>query len=167
MDLFGLETAYSRLDRSRPDVLVFLHENIDWEAFRPRLTQLWHGSSKKAQLSVGRPPIDVVLMFKVLFLQSISRTSDRQTEYLCLDRLSWRRFLEIELTAPAPDAQTIYRYRKKGRKGRPDGDVDLRSLLAEVRASMRDQGYVLSRGRLVDSRTSRRPGKNLIQRTRQ
>ena len=92
MDLFGLETAYSRLDRSKPDILVFLGENIDWEAFRPKLTRLWHGVSEKPRRSVGRPPIDEVLMFKVLFLQSIFRTSDHQTEYLCLDRLSWRRF---------------------------------------------------------------------------
>ena len=156
-DLFGLDAAYARLDRSKTDTLVFLNKSVDWESFRPQLESLWRNDRRPKARAVGRPRVDEVLMFKILFLQSIFRTSDRQTEYCCLDRLSWRRFLSLELTSSAPDAKTIWRYRhRKSARAREDG-IDLKSLFAEVRSQVKTHGVSIARGRATDISKVRLP----------
>ena len=46
----------------------------------------------------GRPPHDAVRMFKVLVLREMYALSDEQVEYQIADRLSFQRFLGIDLT---------------------------------------------------------------------
>jgi Transposase domain (DUF772) len=41
-------------------------------------------------------------------LQSLHNLSDEQTEYLIRDRISFMRFLDLELEDPVPDATTIW-----------------------------------------------------------
>jgi IS5 family transposase len=41
-------------------------------------------------------------------LQSLYNLSDEQTEYLIRDRISFMRFLDLELEDPVPDATTIW-----------------------------------------------------------
>jgi IS5 family transposase len=45
-------------------------------------------------------------------LQSLHNLSDEQTEYLLRDRLSFMRFLDLELEDPVPDATTIWLFRE-------------------------------------------------------
>jgi transposase, IS5 family len=56
----------------------------------------------------GRPPFDAMLMFKVLVLQALYNLSDDQTEYQIRDRLSFMRFLGLDLHQRIPDAKTIW-----------------------------------------------------------
>ncbi|MDR3110527.1 MAG: transposase, partial [Planctomycetaceae bacterium] len=56
----------------------------------------------------GRPPFDVVLMFKILVLKSTYNLSDESTELLICDRLSFREFLGLSLADTVPDARTIW-----------------------------------------------------------
>ena len=42
----------------------------------------------------GRPPYDVVMMFKILIIQAQNNLSDDRAEFLITDRLSFMRFLE-------------------------------------------------------------------------
>ena len=56
----------------------------------------------------GRPPFDAVLMFKVLVLQTLYNLSDDQTEYQIRGRLSFMRFLGLDLHQRIPDAKTIW-----------------------------------------------------------
>ena len=60
----------------------------------------------------GRPPIDCVLMFKVLFLQRYYGLSDHQIEYQIVDRTSFRKFLGIECVDDVPDEKTVWKYRE-------------------------------------------------------
>ena len=64
----------------------------------------------------GRPAHDAVLMFKVLVLQALFNLSDEQTEYQILDRLSFMKFLGLELCDDVPDARTIWLFRETLRK---------------------------------------------------
>jgi IS5 family transposase len=51
-------------------------------------------------------------MFKVLVLQALYNLSDDQTEYQIRDRLSFMRFLELDLHQRIPDAKTIWLFRE-------------------------------------------------------
>jgi hypothetical protein len=76
------------------DPLVGLNDRIDWEAFRKDLS-LVHEKDRKS--NAGAKPIDVVLMFKVLVLQQLHNLSDDRIEYQIRDRLSFMRFLGLQL----------------------------------------------------------------------
>jgi IS5 family transposase len=76
------------------DPLVGLNGQISWEAFRPDLNRV-HDKERKS--NAGAKPIDVVLMFKVLILQQLHNLSDDRIEYQIRDRLSFMRFLGLEL----------------------------------------------------------------------
>lgn len=90
------------------DSLVKLNRVINWEMFRPLLSE---ASRKENKGKGGRPPFDCVLMFKVLVLQRIYNLSDDQTEYQINDRMSFMRFLGLGLEDRVPDAKTIWLFR--------------------------------------------------------
>ena len=61
----------------------------------------------------GRRPIDVVLMFKVIFLQCYYGLGDHQIEYLIIDRTSFREFLNIHTISDVPDEKTVWACKNK------------------------------------------------------
>ena len=81
---------------------------IKWEKFRSVLNQ-W--CRKEDTGKGGRPPYDVVMMFKILVLQRLYNLSDDQTEYQINDRMSFMRFLGINLCDKVPDAKTIWKFK--------------------------------------------------------
>ena len=98
-----LATRYDALSQNG-DPLVLLAYHISWEDFRPALKAVLGRSKRKKG---GRPPFDAVLMFKILVLQALYNLSDDQTEYQIRDRLSFMRFLQLDLDQRIPDAKTI------------------------------------------------------------
>jgi Transposase domain (DUF772) len=48
--------------------------------------------------------LSIAAKFKIVVLQSLHNLSDEQTEYLIRDRLSFMRFLDLDLEDPVPDA---------------------------------------------------------------
>lgn len=92
------------------DSLQGLNDLIDWEIFRPILQRVYE---KERKSPAGAKPFDVVLMFKVLVLQQNSNLSDRATEFYIRDRLTYMRFLGIELGGRIPDENTIWVFRER------------------------------------------------------
>ena len=82
---------------------------IDFEVFRGDLG----AALSRADRTKGGRPYDVVLMLKVLVLQTLYTLSDDQTEYQLKDRLSFMRFVGLALHDPVPDAKTIRLYREQ------------------------------------------------------
>lgn len=77
------------------DPLETLNKVIKWEKFRSALTRV----CRKEDTEKGvRPPYDVIVMFKVIVLQSLYNLSDDQVEYQINDRISFMRFLGVGLT---------------------------------------------------------------------
>ena len=60
----------------------------------------------------GRPPFDLVFMFKVLILRASHSLSDERTEFLIKNWLSFIRFLGLGLSDPVPEANTIWTFRE-------------------------------------------------------
>jgi IS5 family transposase len=92
------------------DPLEKLNRHINWEGFRGILTKTFQ---KEAKGPGGRPPFDYVMMFKILVLQKLYNLGDDKTEYQIKDRLSFQRFLGLQLCDTVPDAKTIWLFREE------------------------------------------------------
>jgi len=107
--LLDWQIRFKQLDKAG-DPLAKLQNLVDWELFR---TDLEPVRDKERKSSAGRKPFDVVLMFKVLILQSLYNLSDDQAEFQIRDRLSFMRFLGLSLGDAVPDAKTIWLFREQ------------------------------------------------------
>lgn len=87
--LFDWQTRFEQLDNGG-DPLVKLNEVMDWELFRRDLETI---RDKERKSNAGRKPFNVILMFKILIMQSLYNLSDDQLEFQIRDRLSFMRFL--------------------------------------------------------------------------
>ncbi len=140
--LFDLEFRMRKID-SNGDPLKRLNEVVDWELFRPILSKI---RNKKRKSRAGRKPFDVVLMFKILILQSLYNLSDDATEQQILDRLSFMRFLGLSIGDRVPDAKTIWLFREKLK------DSGLFSeLFLEFDRFLKDNGFEAKKGQIVDA----------------
>ena len=75
--------------------------------------------SRADRTTGGRPPYDVVLMLKVLVLQTLYTLSDDQTEYQLKDRLVVHAVCRAgRCTTRCPDAKTIWLYPRAAGAGR-------------------------------------------------
>jgi len=108
LGFFDVTTRYEALSQ-QGDPLEQLAQVVPWEAFRPALSNVLRRSKRKQG---GRPPFDAVCMFKVLVLQALYNLSDDQTDYQIRDRLSFMRFLRLDLDQRIPDAKTIWPFRE-------------------------------------------------------
>ena len=102
--LFDEENRLEKLSHLG-DALVRLNKVMNWEIFRPILENALNRKNNRAG---GRPPYDAVFMFKILVLKRLYNLSDDQTEYQINDRISFMRFLGLQLEDRIPDAKTIW-----------------------------------------------------------
>jgi len=133
------------------DPLEKLRSVVDFELFRSELdAALARGDRSKG----GRPPYDPVLMFRVLVVQTLYTLSDDQTEYQIRDRLSFMRFVGLELHDRVPDAKTIWLFREMLVKA---GAFE--RLFKRFDAMLRVKGWLAMGGQIVDATVieARRP----------
>jgi IS5 family transposase len=127
----------------RGDPLEKLNQFIAWENIRGKLTKVL---KKEPKGLGGRPPFDYVLMFKILILQKLYNMADEKTEYLIMDRLSFQRFLGLQLCDKVPDATTIWLFREELNKAKI-----LQSIFDEFVDQLEEQGIVTRSGSIVDA----------------
>jgi transposase, IS5 family len=121
---------------------------VDFELFRPALDgALSYADGSKG----GRPPLDPVMMFKVLVIQAANNLSDERAEYLINDRLSFMRFLGLSLGDRVPDARTIWLFRERLTRAEVDGKPAIEALFARFDATLRAAGYIAMSGQIVDA----------------
>jgi len=121
-----------------------LEKLIDFEMFRPQLEDALQ--NKDCKTAAGRPPIDVVLIFKVLFLQRYYGLGDHQIEYQITDRVSFRKFLGIRTLDDIPDEKTVWHYRNLlSQKGTFD------KLFDEFRSFLDAMGLRFDEGKIIDA----------------
>jgi IS5 family transposase len=123
----------------RNEALERLTEQVKWYRFEKLLRRL-------EPEEAGRPPIDVLLMFKALLLQQWYRLSDGELEEALNDRMSFRRFVGLSLEDAAPDHTTLCRFRNRL------GDAGLaEQLFGEFERQLENRGLLLKRGTMVDA----------------
>jgi IS5 family transposase len=140
--LFDLDERYAALSATG-DPLDRLSSAVDFEMFRPALDATLKRSDRSKG---GRPPMDAVLMFKVLVLQSLYGLADEQTEFQIRDRLSFMRFLGLDLHGRVPDARTIWLFRETLTRAKA---VD--ALFARFDAHLKERGYLAMGGQMIDA----------------
>jgi IS5 family transposase len=142
MQQYGFFTdkiAYDRLDKCS-DPLLRLGEVVNWELFRVHLQSI------RKNETVGRPSFDVVMMFKVMILQSLYNISDDSMEFFIRDRLSFMRFLGLDLTERVPDAKTIWKFREELTKAGL-----IKPLFEQFDEYLAANGFEAKGGQLIDA----------------
>jgi IS5 family transposase len=99
----------------------------------------------------GRPPHDGLRMFKVLVLRELCTLSDEQVEYPIADRLSFQRFLGMDLTQEAPDYTAVWRFRERL------GPERVKELFAELNAYIDLAGFEARKGQMIDASIVQKP----------
>ncbi|MEZ5787868.1 MAG: IS5 family transposase [Xanthobacteraceae bacterium] len=112
---------------------------VDWDAVAGLLSPLRGGV-------MGAPGYPALTMFRALLLQRWYGLSDPQLEEALADRLSFRRFVGLSLSEPAPDHSTIWRFREAfGKSGLAE------RAFAAITQQIETSGFVLKRGTLIDA----------------
>lgn len=142
LGFLDFDTRLQRIDKAG-DPLSKLNSNVDWEIFRPLLDQArW----KKKKSNAGAKGFDVVVLFKILILQSLYNLSDEGLEFQILDRYSFSRFLDLHAADKIPDATTIWRFREDLVRA---GVVD--RLFEQFDDFLREQGYRAQKGQIINA----------------
>lgn len=125
------------------DPLEGLKKIINFEMFREVLND---ACRKEDTGKGGRPAYDVILMFKILVLQRLYNLSDDQTEYQINDRMSFMRFLDLELCDKVPDAKTIWKFRNE----LVEADV-IDKIFCMFDEQLESEGLITHKGTIVDA----------------
>jgi len=137
----------NRLDRlsKMGDPLEKMAKHIDFEIFRLPLVKLLE-LDKKIRSNGGRPPMDCVLMWKIVLLQQWYGISNDSLEYQINDRLSFQRFLGLGLSDKVPDANTLWDFKEALAVNGGD-----RKLFDMFEKMMEEIGVITRSGSLVDA----------------
>jgi len=139
---FDIDFRLEQLDKCG-DPLTKLNEVVPWDDFRPELEPI---REKDRKNNAGRRPFDVVLMFKIMILQSLYNLGDDAVEYQVRDRLSFMRFLGLAIADRVPDAKTIWLFREQLCQLRLE-----KQLFAKFERVLRDCGFTARKGQIVDA----------------
>jgi hypothetical protein len=107
MAQFGFFDADKRLNSHRPRAFRWKQSFAPWlgrssaPTSRPRCLR----PDEARKSPAGRKPIDAIVMFRMLVLQSLYNLSDEQVEYQVRDRLTFTRFLGLGFEAAFPTAR--------------------------------------------------------------
>lgn len=153
LGFFDLANRYRHLSKTG-DPLEKINEVVDFEQFRPLLIK--HLALKSNALKGGRPPLDPVVVFKVLILQSMYQLSDDQIEYQINDRLSFMGFLGLGVNNKVPDAKTVWLYRERLKRKNV-----LDNLFMSFDQCLTQSGYLAMCGQIVDASVIKAPAQRL------
>ena len=137
----GVDLQLERLSKLG-DPLEKLNAAIDWEIFRKPIR---NRIRKENYSKGGRPPMDEIMMFKITLIQDWNNISDDNAEFMINDRLSFQRFLGMELGEKSPDAKTIWLFKEQlGKEG-------MRELFDLFNEKLLALGVVKREGSLIDA----------------
>jgi transposase, IS5 family len=112
---------------------------VDWRPFTEKLNRIYASPT-------GRPSHPVLLLFKSLLLQAWYSLSDYALEETLDDRLSFRRFAGLSVSAKAPDHSVFSRFRDQLIK---HGMHE--KLFIELDRQLEQRGLLIKKGTLVDA----------------
>ena len=148
MAQFGFFDADRRLSAlsEKGDPLIGISALVPWELFRADIEAvvLTAGAARKSL--AGRKPIDALVLFRMLVLQSLYNLSDEQVEYQVRDRLSFTRFLGLGIEDGIPDGTTLWLFREKLARA---GLID--KLFGRFGQHLEAKGYIARGGQMVDA----------------
>jgi IS5 family transposase len=131
---------------AKGDPLEAIGALVPWESFRADIEAVVLTPEDARKSNAGRKPIDAIVMFRMLVLQSLYNLSDEQVEFQVRDRLSFTRFLGLGLEDSIPDGTTLWLFREKlARAGL------IEKLFARFGHYLEAKGYIARGGQMVDA----------------
>ena len=148
MGQFGFFDANNRLAAlsAKGDPLEAIDWLVPWESFRETIEAVVLTPEDTKKSKAGRKPIDAMVMFRMLMLQSLYNLSDDQAEYQVGDRLSFTRFLKLGMEDRIPDGTTLWLFREKLAKA---GLIE--TLFERFGQYLEAKGYIARGGQMVDA----------------
>ena len=131
---------------AKGDPLEAIDRLVPWESFRGDLEAAVLTPEAERKSTAGRKPIDAIVLFRMLILQSLYNLSDEQVEYQVRDRLSFTRFLTSGLEDCIPDGTTLWLFREKLAKA---GVIE--KLFDRFDRHLGAKGYIARGGQIVDA----------------
>jgi IS5 family transposase len=126
--------------------ILKMRDVIAWESFRPLLEELT-GCATRDWAKGGKPPFDIVLMFKVFVLQKFHGLSDDATEEQIFDRTSFKSFLGLRIGDDILDAKTLWDFKQRIEEGGREGG---RKLFDAFNQILQGKGIVAREGSIID-----------------
>ena len=96
-----------RYRKAQNDFLNQVDTLIDWRPIRTLINKKY----TKRQNAIGAPAYDVILLFKMLLLETWYNLSDCALEERINDSITFSRFLGLKMEEVSPDHSTISRFR--------------------------------------------------------
>src|SRR6202162_6072167 len=131
---------------AKGDPLEAIDRLVPWESFRGDMEPAVRTPETERKSTAGRKPIDAIVLFRMLILQSLYNLSDEQVEYQVRDRLSFTRFLTSGIEDSIPDGTTLWLFREKLAKA---GVIE--KLFDRFDQHLGAKGYIARGGQIVDA----------------
>ena len=131
---------------AKGDPLEAIDRLVPWESFREDIEAVVQTREAERKSAAGRKPIDAIVLFRMLILQSLYNLSDEQVEYQVRDRLSFTRFLSCGIEDCIPDGTTLWLFREKLAQA---GVIE--KLVDRFDRHLGANGYVARGGQIVDA----------------
>ena len=145
LGFFDADRRLSALS-AKGDPLEAIAGLVPWESFRADIEAVVLTPEEARKSNAGRKPIDAIVLFRMLVLQSLYNLSDEQIEYQVRDRLSFTRFLELGIEDRIPDGTTLWLFREKLAKA---GLID--KMFERFGQHLEAKGYIARGGQMVDA----------------
>ena len=145
MTFFDADNRLAALSK-QGDPLEAIAGLVPWEEFRAEIEAVVLTADADKKSNAGRKPIDALVLFRMLVLQSLYNLSDEQAEYQVRDRLSFTRFLSLGFENRIPDGTTLWLFREKLVKA---GLIE--TLFAQFGRHLEAKGYIARGGQMVDA----------------
>jgi len=131
---------------AKGDPLEMIDRVVPFESFRGEIETVVLTPAKDKKSNAGRKPTDVIVMFRMLVLQSLYNLSDEQVEYHVRDRMSFTRFLRLGMEDRIPDGTTLWLFRETlGKAGL------IEKLFERFSQHLEAKGYIARGGQMVDA----------------
>ena len=153
MHLYGSQIQLEKLEKMG-DPLLEINKIINWEIFREPLEKTLRKPNYRRG---GRPPWDVILMFKIVMLISWYNLSYNQAQYQVNNRLDFMRFLGVEVGDRLPDENTIWDFKEAMKNTGLE-----RTLFELFNESLEDYGIKVSTDIMVDASFVEVPRRRVI-----
>jgi IS5 family transposase len=138
----SLAFAAKKKQTRRERFLTEMEQVVPWDALVALIAPHYPSAGRR-----GRPPMPLLMMLKLHFLQQWYGLSDPALEDALYEIESMRRFAGIELNETAiPDETTLLKFRR-----RLERHGLAAQMLAAVNAHLADRGLLLREGTIVDA----------------
>ncbi|MCF6271519.1 MAG: IS5 family transposase [Melioribacteraceae bacterium] len=115
---------------------------VNWEDMLELVKVVDYTDKKKG----GRPPKDLLVKIKMLFLQYLYNLSDPELEDQVNDRLSFQKFIGITFATTIPDYTSIWRFRDRLAKHKVNDKI-----FEKILDSIESKNLLVKRGTIVDA----------------